>query len=233
MSAPTPAEFVATCGRRGIRLRVVGDKIKATGNPPANPEAFAAYLKAQKPELVEILTGNVFAVARTPAQEAQGGQTTPPNAQRGLLAPPDAKQGIPAGVEGWDEAPEVAVAMRRRIRAAVDQARAGTFPELGPVELGSGRTVSNPPVWLLAAVKRLRRAVDALQQTRFGTPAYAERWHIAAEIVADMETVADLVHQAHTAAAPLPPGGGTSPTPTPSSTPPVPPDAPQGESLKP
>ena len=31
--------------------------------------------------------------------------------------------------------------MRRRIRAAVDQARAGTFPALGPVELEGGRIV--------------------------------------------------------------------------------------------
>lgn len=81
--------------------------------------------------------------------------------------------------------------MRRRIRAAVDQARAGTFPELGPIELGAGRTVENPAAWLLLAVERLKRACGALQATRWGSSEHARRWQIAAEIVADMETVAD------------------------------------------
>lgn len=54
---PAPSDFVTTCNRRGIRLQVVGDKIRATGTPPPNPEAFAAYLRAHKPALLELLAG--------------------------------------------------------------------------------------------------------------------------------------------------------------------------------
>lgn len=54
MTAPA---FVAQCQRQGIRLTVVEGKLKASGNPPPKPEAFAAFLKARKAEIVEELIG--------------------------------------------------------------------------------------------------------------------------------------------------------------------------------
>lgn len=51
-----PAEFVAECRQRGIKLTVKGDTIRATGKPPANPERFAAYLQKQKEELITLLS---------------------------------------------------------------------------------------------------------------------------------------------------------------------------------
>jgi len=48
--------FVVECRRRGITLTAAGDSIKATGKPPANPEKFAAFLKAKKPEMIAFLT---------------------------------------------------------------------------------------------------------------------------------------------------------------------------------
>jgi hypothetical protein len=54
-SPPSPEAFLAECHRRGIRLTVSGETIKASGRPPARPEAFKAYLIAKKPELLKVL----------------------------------------------------------------------------------------------------------------------------------------------------------------------------------
>ncbi len=53
----TPEGFLLECQRRGIKLTAQGGTIKATGKPPANPEKFAAFLKAKKPELLALLSG--------------------------------------------------------------------------------------------------------------------------------------------------------------------------------
>lgn len=58
--------FLAECQRRGIKLTAQGGTIRATGKAPANPEKFAAFLKAKKPELLALLgtpkAGNLMTV---------------------------------------------------------------------------------------------------------------------------------------------------------------------------
>lgn len=54
-SPHTVEAFLAECQRRGIKLTVQGETIKASGRPPAKPEAFKAYLIAKKPELLKHL----------------------------------------------------------------------------------------------------------------------------------------------------------------------------------
>ena len=51
----TALEFVTACDREGVNLQVVGDKIRASGRAPRNPEKFGAYLRSRKTELVELL----------------------------------------------------------------------------------------------------------------------------------------------------------------------------------
>ena len=163
-AALTPAEFVATCRRKGIRLRVVGEKIKASGNPPAHPEVFAAYLKAQKPALVEILTGNVFAVAHNPAP-------APETAPRAGIAPeaptrpvdaPMARLGTDVSQEPAATATETAIEEDElREQAQVSAVLLSAWRALwagrlavGAFELGPGRWVTDPARWLQWAAKR-------------------------------------------------------------------------------
>ena len=76
----TPEGFLTECQRRGIKLTAQGGTIKASGKPPANPEKFAAFLKAKKPELLallspESLTSKISSEPLTPLNLAQ----TPPS----------------------------------------------------------------------------------------------------------------------------------------------------------
>jgi hypothetical protein len=65
-----PAEFLAECRRRGVRLSASGGKIRASGTPPSRPESFARYLTLHKNELLDLLTPGAvsrsFATAPNP-----------------------------------------------------------------------------------------------------------------------------------------------------------------------
>ena len=124
----TPEGFLAECRKRGIKLAVKGETIKATGKPPAKPEAFAAFLRAKKPELLALL--------RTSEGNPHGGKTAhysaPNNFQAEALEPP---------LVAW----------------AVEEAKEGTLPELSePLTLPSRQIVpaDGAAAWLIAAQSR-------------------------------------------------------------------------------
>jgi hypothetical protein len=77
---PTPEAFLLECQRRGIKLTVKEGTIKASGKPPANPEKFAAFLKAKKPDLLALLSTSeslprAEVLAESPLAERQGEST--------------------------------------------------------------------------------------------------------------------------------------------------------------
>jgi hypothetical protein len=92
----TPEGFLSECQRRGIKLTAHGDTIKATGKPPANPEKFAAFLAAKKPELLALLSapkvGNIMTVAEVgkvhDSHTVTGNLLTVPKLGKSMTVPP-------------------------------------------------------------------------------------------------------------------------------------------------
>lgn len=163
-----PSTFVEECRRRGVALELVGappaQRIRASGVAPVDPARFAAYLKAQKPALVEILTGNVFAVAHNPA-------LAPETAPRADIAPeaPTRPVDAPMARLGTDVSPEPAATATEtaieedelREQAQVSAVLLSAWRALwagrlavGAFELGPGRWVTDPARWLQWAAGR-------------------------------------------------------------------------------
>ncbi|HMV70379.1 MAG TPA: hypothetical protein PKA64_26290 [Myxococcota bacterium] len=158
-ATPTPAEFVTACGRRGIRLRVVGGKIKATGNPPPNPEKFGAYLRSRKTELVELLAPRRAGRPETPqiADEPQKAPSVPQDAPPPSLAPdvpPPPALAADLGIDPVEDAQET-VAFLRPFFASLDWSKV----KLEALRLPSGR-------WVRAWPEPIRDFRDAPTRAR-------------------------------------------------------------------
>ncbi|WP_309721159.1 hypothetical protein [Armatimonas sp.] len=129
----TPEGFLAECQRRGIKLTIEGEKIRATGKPPAKPEAFAAFLRSRKSELLALLR---------PSEEPQQAAASP----------------LPlAAVEPLQEQEVRQSARQKLLEWALSESSRGLLPELAePLTLPSGNVVQagGAAAWLIAAESR-------------------------------------------------------------------------------
>lgn len=141
----TPEGFLAECQRRGIKLTAKDGTIKASGKPPANPEKFAAFLKAKKPELLALLE------ARDSVNAPAVLESVPTVSNETVEIQPSAAEfeqkciEIPSGSLYPDSRQEV-------LTWALDTARARLLPEPdAPLLLPSGQYVpaGGAAAWLL------------------------------------------------------------------------------------
>lgn len=172
--AMTAPAFVAQCQRQGIRLTVVEGKLKASGNPPPKPEAFAAFLKARKEEIVAELIGLPKA-GTSGSFEGVIGQNRPTEAHVGKSVS-EGENGAKQRETAQSEA-DLAESRRKsqvdyfspeslwldeladRIADGIEQAKRFS----GSVSF-EGLTIDEPGRWLHLAAGRLARLVERCRE---------------------------------------------------------------------
>jgi hypothetical protein len=150
-----PAEFLAECRRRGVRLSVTGDKIRASGTPPSKPDAFTRYLVHHKAALLPLIVPEKLALAPNPQEPG-----LPPVPEVGVgEASVSSKVASSEPDEQESESAEVfTVLVQQALADAYLEAQEGTLnARLGTWAKSRGVTVRDPSRWLALAVARAER----------------------------------------------------------------------------
>lgn len=142
----TPAAFVDECRRRGVALRVSGDKLRAEG--PPQPAPVVRYLAAHKAEIINLLTTPAVATpAPSPAPLVGQVRAGVPEIER--IREPD------ADAFADDDTEEAFNARMQRLYLA---ARAGLLPRDLTSEHGDGWPPEDANRWVLATFEWVRGA---------------------------------------------------------------------------
>ncbi|MBB6054110.1 hypothetical protein [Armatimonas rosea] len=175
----SPADFLAECRKRGIKLAATNGTIKATGRPPARPDSFAKYLQTHKEELLSLLTtrgAGIVLPAAAPTEKAPADIEGAEKARKGPIQEPaedpslQPQEAPPVATpsEAVTASPETASPVLESVLYpsgdgrgvllawAISECQAERFPEpVEPIKLFNGETTGESASdWLLVAFRR-------------------------------------------------------------------------------
>ena len=147
----TPEGFLAECQRRGIKLTAQGGTIKASGKPPANPEKFAAFLKAKKPELLALLQSTDALLSGIPEGHEKARKGAIPEHQKALESLSEAGNPMELSEAGKPHGATPELLHAGPKLQAVAEGRVLVKWPPSPVRVSQGVTTDDPERWFRLA----------------------------------------------------------------------------------